>query len=88
MLRCCHSASDLNGDAIRLCYGRLLPWIGGRFLLLTVRRQRTLLHLLLSGIAFAVANQLGNAGYDLSGVILIIAGIAYAIIIVRAEKAD
>jgi hypothetical protein len=60
----------------------------GAFFLLTARRQRTLLHLLLSGIAFAVANQLGNAGYDLSGVILIIAGIAYAIIIVRAEKAD
>ena len=60
----------------------------GAFFLLTVRRQRTLLHLLLSGIAFAVANQLGNAGYDLSGIILIIAGIAYAIIIVRAEKAD
>ena len=60
----------------------------GAFFLLTARRQRTLLHLLLSGIAFAVANQLGNAGYDLSAVILIIAGIAYAIIIVRAEKAD
>ena len=60
----------------------------GAFFLLTARRQRTLLHLLLSGIAFAVANQLGNAGYDLSGVILIIAGIAYAAIIVRAENAD
>ena len=60
----------------------------GAFFLLTARRQRTLLHLLLSGIAFAVANQLGNAGYDLSAVILIIAGIAYAAIIVRAENAD
>ena len=60
----------------------------GAFFQLTARRQRTLLHLLLSGIAFAVANQLGNAGYDLSAVILIIAGIAYAAIIVRAENAD
>jgi hypothetical protein len=60
----------------------------GAFFLLTARRQRTLLHLLLSGIAFAVANQLGNADYDLSGVILIIAGIGYAVIIVRAEKPD
>ena len=60
----------------------------GAFFLLTTRRPRTLLHLLLSGIAFAVANQLGNAGYGLSAVILIIAGIGYAVIIVRAEKAD
>ena len=60
----------------------------GAFFLLTARRQRTLLHLLPSGIAFAVANQLGNAGYGLSAVILIIAGIGYAVIIVRAEKAD
>jgi hypothetical protein len=60
----------------------------GAFFLLTARLPQTLLHLLLSGIAFAVANQLGNAGFDLSGVILITAGIAYAIIIVRAEKAD
>jgi lysozyme family protein len=60
----------------------------GAYFLLTARRYRTLLHLLLSGIAFAVANQLGNAGYTLSGVILIIAGIGYAVIIVRAEKPD
>jgi hypothetical protein len=60
----------------------------GAFFLLTTRRPRTLLHLLLSGIAFAVANQLGNAGYNLSGLILIIASIAYAVIIVRAENAD
>jgi len=60
----------------------------GAYFLLTARRHRTLLHLLLSGIAFAVANQLGNAGYILSGVILIIAGIGYAVIIVRAEKPD
>ena len=60
----------------------------GAYFLLTARRHRTLLHLLLSGIAFAVANQLGNAGYILSGVILIIACIGYAVIIVRAEKPD
>jgi predicted branched-subunit amino acid permease len=60
----------------------------GAFFLLTARRHRTLLQLLLSGIAFAVANQLGNAGYILSAAILIIAGIGYAVIIVRSEKAD
>ena len=60
----------------------------GAFFLLTARRQRTLMHLLLSGIAFAIANQLGNADYVISAVILIIAGIGYAAIIVRAEKTD
>jgi hypothetical protein len=60
----------------------------GAFFLLTSRHHRTLLHLLLSGIAFAVANQLGNAGYVISGWLLIFAGVGYAIIIVRAEKSD
>ena len=57
--------------------------MAGAFFSLTARQPRTLLHLLLAGIAFAVANQLGNAGYDLLGSILIIAGIGYAIIIIR-----
>jgi thioesterase domain-containing protein len=43
--------------------------------------------LLLAGVAFAVANQLGNAGHTISAVILILAGIAYAAIIVRASSA-
>ena len=60
----------------------------GAFFLLTARRCRTLLHLLLSGAAFAVANQLGNADHGLSGMILIIAGIGYAVIIVRTGKPD
>jgi hypothetical protein len=57
--------------------------MAGAFFLLTARQPRTLLHLLLAGIAFAVANQLGNAGYDLLGSILIIAGIGYAGIVIR-----
>ncbi len=60
----------------------------GAYLLLTAQRPRTLLHLLLSGIVFAVANQLGNAGYFVAGMTLIIAGIGYAVVIVRAERAD
>ena len=59
----------------------------GAYFLLTARRRRTLLHFLVSGIAFAVANQLGNADYVISGVILIIAGIGYAVIVVRNRKA-
>jgi len=59
--------------------------MAGAFFMLTERRHRTLLHLLLSGIAFAVANQIGNAGYALFGWILIIAGIGYAVMIIRHE---
>jgi hypothetical protein len=61
--------------------------IAGAFFILTERQPRTLLHLLLAGIAFAVANQLGNADHIISAVILIFAGIAYAVIIVRTSKA-
>jgi hypothetical protein len=53
------------------------------FFMLTARQPRTLLHLLLAGIAFAGANQLGNDGYALFGSILIIAGIGYAIVVIR-----
>jgi hypothetical protein len=60
----------------------------GAYFLLTARHPRTLLYLLLSGIAFAVANQLGNAGYILSGAILLGVGIGYAIIVVRSDKPD
>ena len=57
--------------------------MAGAFFMLTVRQPRTLLHLLLAGIAFAIANQLGNAGYFIFGSILIMAGIGYAIIVIR-----
>jgi hypothetical protein len=60
----------------------------GAYFFLTTRSPRTLLHLLLPGIAFAVANQLGNADYFLSATVLIIAGIAYAVIIVRVDKPE
>jgi len=59
--------------------------MAGAFFVLTERRPRTLLRLLLSGIAFAVANQLGNAGYAFIGWILMIAGIGYAVMVVRHE---
>ncbi len=62
--------------------------MAGGYLLLTARSQQTLVHLLLSAIAFAVANQLGNAGYMLSGMLLIIAGVGYAFIIIRADRPE
>jgi hypothetical protein len=53
------------------------------FLLLTERHPRTLAHLLLSGIAFAVANQVGNAGSTLFGLILVGAGVGYAALVIH-----
>jgi hypothetical protein len=47
----------------------------------TERDTRTLLHCVISGIVLAVANQLGNAGQTLFALLLIIAGIGYAIIV-------
>ena len=51
----------------------------GAFFFLTARQPRTLLHLLLAGIAFDVANQLGNAGYVLFSFTLIIFDIGYSV---------
>ena len=47
------------------------------------REPRTLVQLLLSGVVFAVANQLGNGGWILLGSILIVAGVGYTLLVVR-----
>jgi hypothetical protein len=57
--------------------------MAGAFFMLTARQLRTLLHVMLAGVAFAIANQVGNAGYFIFGSILIVAGIGYAIIVIR-----
>jgi hypothetical protein len=57
--------------------------MAGAFFILTVREPRTLVHLLIAGIVFAIANQVGNAGYTLLAVILIIASVAYAAVMIR-----
>jgi nitrate/nitrite transporter NarK len=57
--------------------------VAGAFFMVTLREPRTLLHILLAGIAFAIANQLGNAGYAVFGWIMIIAGIVYAVLVIR-----
>jgi hypothetical protein len=57
--------------------------MSGAYLMLTTRQPRTLVHLLLAGIAFAIANQLGNDGHAIFGSLLIVAGTAYAIVIIR-----
>lgn len=53
------------------------------FFQFTDRETRTLLHFVLAGVAFAVANQLGNAGSTILALALIFAGVIYAVLIVR-----
>jgi hypothetical protein len=53
------------------------------FFQFTDRETRTLVHLILAGIVFAVANQLGNAGSMILAIVLILAGAIYAILVVR-----
>ena len=49
----------------------------------TERDTRTLMHLLVSAAAFAIANQMGNAGLSLFALILVIAGAGYAALVVK-----
>jgi hypothetical protein len=48
----------------------------------TERDSRTLMHLMIPGAAFAIANQMGNAGLSLFALVLIIAGAGYAALVV------
>ncbi len=57
--------------------------MAGAFFILTAREPRVLLHVLVAGIAFAIANQVGNAGYTILAAVLIIVGVAYAAITIR-----
>ena len=56
------------------------------FFLLTERDLRTLAHLSVCGVAFAVANQLGNAGSTVLALGLTVAGGAYAVVVVRGAS--
>jgi hypothetical protein len=47
------------------------------------KRARTLMHLMISGAAFAIANQVGNAGLPMFALILIVAGAGYAALVVQ-----
>ena len=57
--------------------------MAGAFFFLTARQPRTLLHLLLAGALFAIANQLGNAGYVFFGLILMTLGVGYSAVVIR-----
>jgi hypothetical protein len=56
------------------------------FFLWTDRDQRTLLHLLVSAVAFAVANELGRTGSPILATVLIAAGVAYALLVLVNRK--
>jgi len=49
----------------------------------TKRDPRTLMQLMISGAAFAIANHLGNAGLPIFALILIVAGAGYAALVVQ-----
>jgi len=51
----------------------------------TKREVRTLMQLMISGVAFAIANQVGNAGLSIFALVLIIAGIGYAALVVKTS---
>jgi hypothetical protein len=55
------------------------------FVIFTSREPRTLLHLMIAAIVFAIANQVGNAGLSWLGFALIGAGAVYAALVVRAR---
>jgi hypothetical protein len=55
------------------------------FFLWTEHDTRTLMHLIISGIAFAIANQVGNAGFSLFALVLIVAGLGYTFLVVKGK---
>ena len=56
------------------------------FFQFTTRDQRTLLHFVGASVVLAIANQVGNHGSSVLAILLIAAGIAYAIVTTRADQ--
>lgn len=52
------------------------------FVLYTERDTRTLKRMLVSAVAFAIANKAGNEGFTVLALMLIVAGAGYALLIV------
>ena len=55
------------------------------FFQFTDRAIKTLVHLMAPGVAFAVGNQLGNVGYSLFALLVIVAGMCYAGLVLRQQ---
>ena len=47
------------------------------------RDSRSLMHLMISAVAFAIANQMGNADLPIFALILVVAGIGYAALVLK-----
>jgi hypothetical protein len=54
----------------------------GAFVFLTERDTKTLTRMMVAAIAFAVANQIGNRGAGVLAILLIGAGLGYAVLVV------
>jgi hypothetical protein len=52
------------------------------FFFFTSRDPKTLIHLIVPGVVFAIANYVGNAGLAFLAVALIVAGAVYAALVV------
>lgn len=55
------------------------------FALYTERDSRTLMRMLASTVAFAIANKVGNEGFTVLALVLILAGAGYALLIVSRK---
>jgi hypothetical protein len=53
------------------------------FFQFTDRDTQTLIHFILAGVVFAVANQVGNNGSTVLAAVLVLAGASYAVMIAR-----
>ena len=53
------------------------------FFQFTHRETKTLVHFILAGVVFAVANQVGNGGSVILALLLIFAGVTYAVLVAR-----
>jgi hypothetical protein len=53
------------------------------FFQFTDRDTRTLVHFVLAGVVFAVANQVGNKGSMILALVLIFVGATYAVLVAR-----
>jgi hypothetical protein len=60
--------------------------VAGGYFLLTARDSRVLLQLLVAGIVFAIANQVGNAGDYLLGAVMVFAGVVYAAFLIWQNR--
>ena len=65
-----------------LTVGAFLAMVGA-YLIWGRGDQRLMMHLMVSGLAFAIANQLGNNGIEVFGVLVALVGAGYAVLCFR-----